>query len=182
MARAEGKSFFKMFEELKGEMAMPIDKNKEYKVSYSNASPNTITTTNPHWLATDYLDNTIKTYGITDRTSDIEKDIENLKNIVMNQQKEIRRLSMESEERAYQVQAVSKDLRTLAVETPKPYAIGEMALSKLTDFILAFKEARTDSNGVTQEMISVQKLLGAIDKIKEVIKPNDDKDNRRRGN
>ena len=152
-----------------------MDQNKEYKVSYSNASPNTITTTNPHWLATDYLDQAITKYGLIDRTSDIEQDINNLKNMVMHQQNEIRRLSMESEERAYQVQAVSKDLRTLAVETPKPYAIGEMALSKLTDFILAFKEARTDSNGVTQEMISVQKLLGAIDKIKEVIKPNDSK-------
>lgn len=154
---------------------MPIDKNKEYKVIYSNASQDAIATTNPYWATPDYLDTTVKTYGITDRTSNMEKDIDNLKNMVLHQQGEIRRLSMESEERAYQVQQLSKDIRTVAVEIPKPSAIGEMALSKLTDFILAFKEARTDSNGVTQEMISVQKLLGAIDKIKEVINPNDSK-------
>lgn len=147
---------------------MPTDPNETNKIG--------IATTNPYWAApADYLDTAIKTYGITDRTSDIEKDIDTLKNMVLHQQGEIRRLTIENEERAYQVQQVSKDLRTLAVEIPKPYAIGEMALSKLTDFILAFKEARTDSNGVTQEMISVQKLLGAIDKIKEVINPNDSK-------
>ena len=58
---------------------MPTDQNKEYKVSYSNASSDTITTTNPHWLATDYLDQAITKYGLTDRTSDMEKDIDNLK-------------------------------------------------------------------------------------------------------
>ena len=152
---------------------MPTDPNETNKIS--------IATTNPIWAApSDYLDTAIKTYGITDRTSDIERDIDTLKSMILQQQGEIRRLTIESEERAYQVQQVSKDLRTLAVETPKPYAIGEMALSKLTDFILAFKEARTDSNGVTQEMISVQKLLGAIDKIKEVIQPNDNKNRKQR--
>lgn len=145
---------------------MPTDPNKINRIG--------IATTNPYWVGNDMSD-TVKYYGMQDSTSSLQQELSDLKNMVIHQQGEIRRLSMESEERAYQVQQVSKDLRTLAVETPKPYAIGEMALSKLTDFILAFKEARTDSNGVTQEVISVQKLLGAIDKIKEVIKPNDSK-------
>lgn len=146
---------------------MPTDPNEINKIG--------IATTNPYWDVTP--DYTVKTYGLTDRTSDMEKDIDNLKNMVLHQQSEIRRLTIESEERAYQVQQVSKDLRTLAVEIPKPYEVANLALDKLHDFILAFKEVRTTSSGITQEVIPVQKVLGAINKIKEVMQPNDSKRN-----